>query len=924
LSTWVHEKAATPHLIILHSGCAELLEEYNRKHKVVLAEDIAISAMGKNAPVLENLLNPLRLASELAQLQGMAHFCPSKRLVDGFNPSNALSSWIDQNQVNNVLCSYLKILPDNSTAACEAHFYRVLSAVKTLPEAVVGVTVMSIGQRMLQWGIARTLVLVYEWYDRTGVVTIKRLLDIYRTSGYNALQREAPTLVNIIDHVVRYIYEQQKLLQKNQRQKKKLKSSVSGKIRQSYREQEISEKLPAGPVRACLEDIPPNIYGLRSCHAATPAINLKSRIKNMMIPHKLTDGFDAVYATSCTVLENLLSDILFIPNLQSVDTFFNNKRRASGARINPKLVRDRAIARGAIIKTVTNAFGTDAIFSSEIAGELLSSPTLLFGDYSNSKEDRLVAHILHHDNGLLEQLDCCVKSLLKPTGNEAPLIARKMGDFVQNRTLELLKRASGSQTEARPLGGHDTSTQAVLDTNVTSCQLHNGQPTSSSESHQNVSFPSTMHSTPTLHQSSPDFLPLMLIIRENVSILRGCPPDHEILRRILTGHHATRSAERSKRNPDHTNPSRRHLVYAKLLNQHLPPQMLTTQHGLSNLLAWMGTGQGFRTERFLREFSPFYCTSSNEMVAKFADAIYRNKCTLGTLSHATNMSEKSKDTQASKDIPGYIVYEDQTIWGQPCNLISATPTRVDAQIQNNGSVTLTLEEKFAPYFAPEIQEKWLSWLGDLANQNPQTLDDHIGQKSWAEAYEFITSLQLEPFKNSLSTYQLANNLALADIVKHPTSTDVTAWMDKHKNLGACRGLKRLGFKPTDRGSIDGAFQCVQDHLEHYLVNTNNLDVQDHGAMDIEHLLCKVVRWEDRLKKEGICNGFNHFAGTIESTSSDWYSFLIIGMKMTRPPFKFLLQCNKQTRKHECFQQLLVGNFIFSIHLHRSMICRSNN
>ena len=76
----------------------------------------------------------------------------------------------------------------------------------------------------------------------------------------------------------------------------------------------------------------------------------------------------------------------------------------------------------------------------------------------------------------------------------------------------------------------------------------------------------------------------------------------------------------TRSNPDHTNPIRQNIDSASLLQTHLPGDLLTSKNGLSNLLSWMGTGQGFKTCSFLESFThdkQFFSSNLEEMMDIF-------------------------------------------------------------------------------------------------------------------------------------------------------------------------------------------------------------------------------------------------------------------------------------------------------------------
>lgn len=109
---------------------------------------------------------------------------------------------------------------------------------------------------------------------------------------------------------------------------------------------------------------------------------------------------------------------------------------------------------------------------------------------------------------------------------------------------------------------------------------------------------------------------LALILREALNQKRGHRPADEILSSVLNGYHVTRTTT-LRNNPDHMNPIRQDLDAVSLLKTHLPGDLLTSSNGLSNLMSWMGTGQGFKTRSFLESFTQdrqFFSSNLEEII----------------------------------------------------------------------------------------------------------------------------------------------------------------------------------------------------------------------------------------------------------------------------------------------------------------------
>jgi hypothetical protein len=122
--------------------------------------------------------------------------------------------------------------------------------------------------------------------------------------------------------------------------------------------------------------------------------------------------------------------------------------------------------------------------------------------------------------------------------------------------------------------------------------------------------------------------------------------------------------------------------------------------------------------------------------------------------------------------------------------------------------------------------------------------------------QFIHDLNVSPFRTGLTAFQMGNNLAILGICLPPTPYEIVEWIDENRGLGAFRGLLRLGFKLSTRETIYVAFMIVYNHLEYFLADDDRT-ILHFGAMLVEHVLCKVVRWEDRIgedRMKNICEG----------------------------------------------------------------------
>ncbi|KAJ7710718.1 hypothetical protein B0H17DRAFT_914952 [Mycena rosella] len=129
----------------------------------------------------------------------------------------------------------------------------------------------------------------------------------------------------------------------------------------------------------------------------------------------------------------------------------------------------------------------------------------------------------------------------------------------------------------------------------------------------------------------------------------------------------------------------------------------------------------------------------------------------------------------------------------------------------------------------------------------QTRILYNGEKnSSASALRFILDLKVLGFQTGLTLLQFANNLVFLGICEAPAAEEVAGWIASNSTLGAYNGLLRLGFSLMGYASIVAAYMSVYDHLERNL-SEDDKKCLGFGTLFVEHLLCKVGRWEYRLR-----------------------------------------------------------------------------
>ena len=249
------------------------------------------------------------------------------------------------------------------------------------------------------------------------------------------------------------------------------------------------------------------------------------------------------------------------------------------------------------------------------------------------------------------------------------------------------------------------------------------------------------------NSTSPKFGMLGFILREALNERRHLGASHDILQRVLEGQHASQNSKR-EHNQDQTDPVRQHSCTTLLMQEPLPGNKLMAPEGLSNLLSWMGTGQGNSNKKFLDVVSAsggFFQKDLEGMLALFQPV------------HKDNMVDISLHGPAfSGDKRGKVPIYDDTIWGQPSNFLNIAPTISPGK-------TYTLKEKFGPYFSKEVQTAWVTWLGDLVNKDPAAYQGKLN--SWTSAMDMMAALSLLGFKTGLTVFQLVKQSCISGVGK---------------------------------------------------------------------------------------------------------------------------------------------------------------
>jgi hypothetical protein len=855
--TWSESEHLTFNLVDVNNitftfrNCVAMLAEYVQVHK-----DIQLKAKKKSKVYNPHCTGPVKLAQDIndlkqlldmtdigLQLQHLEYVYDAKFQTKldynsgASSTSNIVKLWFEQAKDNRLLSRYLYILPDDSMEFAHIKLQLLQGATSNLIPMEQYLKHADIVERGIRREICRSLITIFDWCSSTGPQLAKRLLQIHHLKGYEGLEEDAPYFVKLVDHIIQHVLESfsKAIAAQKPNAKKKLKSL----------EPDLQNKLRLGPIHGLPSHVPFNLYGLRG--EVPPHSPSVIKLKNVALPGRtLCLSSYHVYETAVDVLQEFWVHEFIMPPLRIIDNETRSRKHTSS---DDNTIYHRNITRAAILSCIASACGDGGIFASNTISKFLESPASLFEEKFNRSYKFGPAVITNRDRMLAPLLEAVKNCISEDPG----LIekARLLGNIVTQKLVEL------------HLGGpididsdFDDSPQilAVLPNSFKKRTL----PKSISARN--------FHKLPKLQgnlldvfltMESPRMAIPAIILREALNYRKGLSPENSILRNVLLGRHATQNSA-TIYNPDQTDPAQEFSLGFQLLQKHIPSHKLTSREGLSNLLSWMGTGQGFQTRDFLESIprsSGFFASSHEEMEETFQTVINKNTKLL--------IDKGLQSKKSGSGIDGYINYEDMKIWGSPSNFLSATPTLVGGQKQ-------TLNEKFKPYWAVEVQDAWVEFLGDMLDQDPSTWT--APRKGWDKTMALIASFQFPGFGGGLTLLHCTNAIALLKLVTLPEPEVLAVWISNNKNLGAYRGLQMLGFTLSPKKSqehvqmeaekIQVGFKCIFAHLDVHLSMVDKA-LLGFNVLFVEHLLCKIARWDHRMRQANLLEKWEEWINDAE-------------------------------------------------------------
>jgi hypothetical protein len=783
-------------------------------------------------PVPDTSFKMLDILLDVARLQEEAIALDAGRNLVGkpMDSDTIVKLLRDRLDLDNQVTAFMELAPESKYTDMSPNdeatliLEQIVGSVDILPALMVESEKLHFLQRAIQWQMCRSYLVFFQWYEDIGPHLARQVANSHRAHTINAT---FPSFANCVNHVVQYVTcvrtRQQSIV--NDGTKRRKTSAKTSNLPTPH--PEFNEDFTR------LSLIPSHLVDNRiksSPSAVTPLPIVNRTINN---------GDAALYAVVSEVLFALWCDVLIIPSLDTADNLFNTSRRRkipnNSKTTRNKNVVDRSIVRGGMVMALVDIVG-EGILASDGIRNFLSSPARMFTK-NLQKDDAFASKLIRDYASTMEPLIAHVGDLLvaKPKITEwCYYIGKLVGGALVDLGDRTLSALPGGATK-----GSRTKKKCVP------------------RSPLKPALPINKLEDILTDSKAPHFGALALICREALSVDRGKGIQDLHLNRVLLGQ--TKPKYQRTHTLSQTYPFRHTSPYAILFAKHLPARQLTGRLGLANALVFMVSSQCEDTVKFLNSVT-FWSDSLEECIDTFDQIIKKNSHFYTDLHYNPIVLPTSSKTKTSKAgntkkktgfraldrreqaALGYIHFDSPTIWGQPSSQLS-----LFSEIPHRDP----LVNRFTELFSDDFQTRWTNFLGPLFNQDPAAFTGNI--PTWNDMHQFICKLTVAGLgsttQSSLTAFQLTNNLTLARLCTPPLVEDVTAWIWKMKKAGAYRGLQELGFDVTSLHRTHISFKCVFKHFD------DNLSQHDRSSMGfdigcgvifVEHILCKVVRWDKRL------------------------------------------------------------------------------
>lgn len=779
---------------------------------------------------LEALFDVRSIRTEFRNLQALGNKPDSHKnwkkadySVRGSSLPKMLAELVTATDVSNVVTAYRTYAPvgpnhetlwDSSLA--EMSWMTVVRATRILPVLLKEQAKYEFMARMMQWESCRALVAIFDWHVYDSKQLISTIMEKHKSDGYSGVLELFPRFADIAEHAVQY----------TAMRRRDLRGKTDG-TNQNTRQRDHTDPAPGFQIEDVTK-LPSDLYHLIEAQSQTP-LTIKHADHPIRGGKNIGANAESFYSFAGAALHTWMGIHVIAQSNKDVDAFFNQNPESHGDvsehrhKFDPQSILARCIARGGTIKAVWQAVGHEGISIAHHMKGLIASPGLFYGDHYKRNE-RLALALESDFSGTVKPLFEKLDELVSP---EHSMIAEQMALWTHHQLLELHHGKPISETQFFDL-------DLMMDEgDIPLINLS-----------QQTRIKARMGKAKRLEPVTRDRLfangvpvvaMLALIVREALNEREKRPFASEHLRRILEGRNTATGHPQFDR--DQTDPVRGDNSNVERLRRKLPGEALTTSTGLSSLLAWMSTGQGSETTRdFVESMQVFWFEDLESCVEAFQNVLDTNDAVLKGIGKL--------DTAAAEHIDGYCPIDNPRIYGAVSNHLMALYT-VGRRLDKRKA---TLSEKFKPFFEPDVTQKWRDFIGPMYGLNPSTFEGK--KRTWTQGLEFLIALRLPGFKGGLTLLQTAHNLTYLGATTPPDDDRISDWIGSNPRLGAFRGLAYLGFNLVDVGYLQTAYRIVYDHFDQFLTNEDKARL-DFGAIFVEQLLCKVVRWEHRLRMGGM-------------------------------------------------------------------------
>lgn len=305
--------------------------------------------------------------------------------------------------------------------------------------------------------------------------------------------------------------------------------------------------------------------------------------------------------------------------------------------------------------------------------------------------------------------------------------------------------------------------------------------------------------------------------------------------RYLRGEHPRKETAAPFFNTDQIDPVPKFHWSRGTLDHYLSKEYLMSDAGLPFLLSCFGTGQGVETRDFLIHWLSSLPRTKEEMFALYRRWVHSNSVAETFVRpDAGEVGARWKDEQ-----PGYSKVHNMKVYNTAARAISFGE---DGEAING-------------WWSDDVT----SWWKDVVKKLPTT------KLTWSRMHAEIIQLQKAPFKSaSVCTMQLCHALAAHGFCHGATLEEMGQWIAQHRNLGAYRGLARLGFgELATEDAIVLAFRMVAGHVRDNLTQDEQEEIGFDAAF-LENLLCKFSRAKSTFESM-------HLDVTMEDWAVTWFN-----------------------------------------------------